>query len=111
MLIVLTAAGAFVYLRVQYALDLRLNEDLTAQATQLVDNIGAGAAPAVSPGTSYQLLDVNNRVVAASPGLAGPSLLRPDQTTTAMHRGLRGPRRPLPDRQPHPAPLRRAGAS
>jgi signal transduction histidine kinase len=89
MLIVLTAAGAFVYLRVQYALDLRLNEDLTAQATQLVDNIGAGAAPAVSPGTSYQLLDVNNRVVAASPGLAGPSLLRPDQTTTAMHRGLR----------------------
>jgi signal transduction histidine kinase len=92
MLVVLTAAGAFVYLRVQYALDLRLNEDLSAQAAQLVGNIGAGGAPAVSPGTSYQLLDVNNRVVAASPGLTGTSLLRPDQTTTALHHPLRADR-------------------
>jgi signal transduction histidine kinase len=92
MLIVLTAAGAFVYLRVQYALDLRLNEDLTAQATQLVTNVDSGATPTVSPGTSYQLLDVNNRVVAASPGLTGTSLLRPDQTATALHRPLRADR-------------------
>jgi signal transduction histidine kinase len=92
MLIVLTAAGAFVYLRVQYALDLRLNEDLTAQATQLVANVDSGATPTVSPGTSYQLLDVNNRVVAASPGLTGTSLLRPDQTATALHRPLRADR-------------------
>ena len=92
MLIVLAAAGAFVYLRVQYALDLRLNEDLSAQAAQLVDTVGAGAAPAVSPGTSYQLLDVNNRVVAASSGLTGMSLMRPDQTATALHRPLRADR-------------------
>jgi signal transduction histidine kinase len=92
MLIVLTAAGAFVYLRVQYALDLRLNEDLSAQAAQLVDAVGTGAAPAVSPGTSYQLLDVNNQVLAASPGLTGTSLLRPDQTATALHRPLRADR-------------------
>ena len=88
MLIVLTAAGAFVYLRVQYALDLRLNEDLAAQAAQLVDNVGSGAAPAVSPGTTFQLLDVNNRVLTASLGLAGTSLLRPDQTATALHHRL-----------------------
>jgi len=92
MLIVLTGAGAFVYLRVRYALDLRLNEDLSAQATQLVDTVGSGAAPAVSPGTSYQLLDANNQVVAASPGLTGTSLLRPEQTATALHRGLRADR-------------------
>src|SRR5947209_15742663 len=47
MLVVLTGAGAFVYLRVRYALDLRLNEDLTAQSNQLVHDVAAHAPPTV----------------------------------------------------------------
>jgi two-component system OmpR family sensor kinase len=89
MLLVLTAAGAFVYLRVQYALDLRLNEDLQAQSTQLVDAVISRTAPAMPPGALYQLLDVRNRVVAASSGLTGDPLLRPDQAATAQRQPVR----------------------
>jgi two-component system OmpR family sensor kinase len=89
MLLVLTAAGAFVYLRVQYALDLRLNEDLQAQSTQIVDAVTSRTAPAMPPGALYQLLDVHNRVVAASPGLTGDPLLRPDQAATAQRQPVR----------------------
>jgi signal transduction histidine kinase len=89
MLLVLTAAGAFVYLRVRYALDLRLNEDLQAQSTQLVDAVTSRTAPAMPPGALYQLLDVRNRVVAASPGLTGDPLLRPDQAATAQRQPVR----------------------
>jgi two-component system OmpR family sensor kinase len=89
MLVVLAAAGAFVYLRVQYALDLRLNEDLSAQSAQLVTAVNAGTAPGVPPGTFYQLLDVDDRVVAASPGLAGGPLLRSAEAAAAQHQPLR----------------------
>jgi signal transduction histidine kinase len=92
MLLVLTGAGAFVYLRVQYALDLRLNEDLTAQSTQLVNNFASHTPPALPPGTSYQLLDVHNQVVAGSTGLTGASLLSLDQAATARHHPVRADR-------------------
>ena len=89
MLLVLSGAGAFVYLRVQYALDLRLNEDLSAQSAQLVNSVRSGAAPAVPAGTVYQLLDADDRVISASPGLTGEPLLRPAELATALHRPLR----------------------
>lgn len=95
MLVVLTGAGAFVYLRVRYALDLRLNEDLAAQAGQLTSSVAAGGPPTVTTGTEYQLLDAGNRVVAASTGLAGVSLLTVPQVTAARTSGIRADRGPL----------------
>jgi two-component system OmpR family sensor kinase len=95
MLIVLTAAGAFVYLRVRYALDLRLNEDLTAQGGQLATSIARGGPATVTPGTEYQLLDTGNRVVAASTGLTGSPLLSTSQLAAARTRPVRTDRGPL----------------
>ena len=95
MLIVLAGAGAFVYLRVRYALDLRLDEDLTAQAGQLIASIAAGGPPTVTTGTEYQLLDAANYVVAASTGLTSTSLLSSDQLATARTTPVRADRGPL----------------
>ncbi|GAA2716641.1 sensor histidine kinase [Actinoplanes palleronii] len=95
MLVVLTGAGAFVYLRVRYALDLRLNDDLTAQAGQLTTSITAGGPPTVTTGTEYQLLDPAGQVVDASTGLTGASLLSASQLVAARTRALRADRGPL----------------
>jgi two-component system OmpR family sensor kinase len=89
MLLVLTGAGAFVYLRVQYALDLRLDEDLTAQSSQLVHDVTTHTPPTVAPGSSYQLLDAGNRVLAGSSGLARTSLLLPAEAAAALRRPVR----------------------
>lgn len=89
MLIVLAAAGAFVYLRVRYALDLRLNEDLAAQAGQLTTSIAHGGPPTVTPGTAYQVLDAGNHVLAASSGLASASLLSANQAGAARRYPVR----------------------
>jgi two-component system OmpR family sensor kinase len=95
MLIVLAGAGTFVYLRVRYALDLRLNEDLAAQASQLTTSIAHGGPPEVTTGTEYQLLNPANRVVAASTGLTGVSLLSNTQLATARTGPVRADRGPL----------------
>ncbi|MEV6844570.1 HAMP domain-containing sensor histidine kinase [Actinoplanes sp. NPDC051411] len=95
MLIVLTGAGAFVYLRVRYALDLRLNEDLAAQAGQLTSSVSRGGPPTVTTGTEYQLLDAANHAVAASTGLRGASLLSGAQLATARTTSVRADRGPL----------------
>ncbi|WP_319460683.1 ATP-binding protein [Micromonospora sp. RTP1Z1] len=94
MLLVLAAAGAFVYLRVQYALDLRLDEDLAAQSVQLTELVRAGGVPPDNPGVptapgEYQILDAGNRVLAASPGLPAGSLLTPHQLDVALRQPLR----------------------
>jgi signal transduction histidine kinase len=96
MLVVLTGAGAFVYLRVRYALDLRLDEDLVAQSTQVTAAARAGTPPAAvartGPGEYWQLLDATNHVLAASPGLPHGSLLTPDQLDQALRRPVRADR-------------------
>ncbi|WP_433306245.1 ATP-binding protein [Actinoplanes sp. CA-030573] len=92
MLVVLTAAGAFVYLRVRYALDLRLNEDLAAQATLLDRSIAGGAVPALAPGTEYQILDATGHVLAGSPGRTGASLLTAAQAARARTHPLHADR-------------------
>lgn len=95
MLIVLAGAGAFVYLRVQYALDLRLNEDLSAQAGQLAPSVERGEPPAITAGTEYQVLDDTGHVITASTGLSGTSLLTFAQFTAARSRPVRADRGPL----------------
>jgi two-component system, OmpR family, sensor kinase len=90
MLVVLTGAGAFVYLRVQYALDLSLNEDLAAETTQLTRLAQSGALSTgdadgrIPAGALFQILDSGNHVLAHGDGLAGPSLLRADQADRAL---------------------------
>lgn len=88
-LLVLSGAGAFVYLRVQYALDLRLNEDLA-------DQVQLAAAHAATPeGTAaddpsvrsyFQVLDSGNRVLSRGPGVVAASLLRPPELASALAR-------------------------
>ncbi|MCU7726964.1 HAMP domain-containing histidine kinase [Actinoplanes sp. KI2] len=83
MLIVLAGAGAFVYLRVRYALDLQLNEDLEAQSSLIAEEVGAGGAPTVAPGIEYQILDSSGRVLEASTGSTGLPLLTAHQLAAA----------------------------
>ncbi|WP_433320383.1 ATP-binding protein [Micromonospora chersina] len=109
MLVVLTGAGAFVYLRVRYALDLRLDQDLAAQSAQLTDAARTGtplptAARAV-PGEYWQLLDAGNHVLAASPGLPADSLLTPEQLDRALRRPVRVDRGTLLPVSPRPLRL------
>jgi two-component system, OmpR family, sensor kinase len=93
MLVVLAAAGGFVYLRVQYALDRRLNADLAAQSTAVTAALHDGTLsprnPAVVSGGLYQILDSGGRVLAASPGLTGQPLLNQNQTAAALHNEVR----------------------
>ncbi|GIH19026.1 two-component sensor histidine kinase [Rugosimonospora africana] len=95
MLLVLAGAGIFVYFRVQYALDLRLDEDLQAQSAQLTDLVHAGTLPqaagreAVSAVGSFQVLDAGNHVIAGSRDLPAASLLTPGELRAALDRPVR----------------------
>jgi two-component system OmpR family sensor kinase len=110
MMVLLTAAGAFVYSRVRYALDLRLNEDLTARATQISETLKANprrlgdVLNTVGPTDAYdQLLDSGGKLVAAGPAstgtplLTGADLTRARTTPLLLDRGAVLPisRRPL----------------
>lgn len=79
MLLVLLAAGGFVYWRVQYALDRQVNEDLTETSTRLaplVTDIGTLRSTATPADRSeiYQVLDRRSRILSSSP-TAGPQPL------------------------------------
>ncbi|MFF5225854.1 ATP-binding protein [Dactylosporangium sp. NPDC000521] len=91
MLVVLTGAGAFVYLRVQYALDRGLDADLAAESTAVAAALHDGTLgprnPAVVSGGLYEILDPAGTVLQASPGLAGRPLLTGGQVAAAR----RGP--------------------
>jgi two-component system OmpR family sensor kinase len=95
MLVVLAGAGAFVYLRVQYALDLRLDEDLATQSAQLTDTVRGGTLPSpvgrdriTAAGGSFQVLDADNHVLAANPDLPARSLLTGPELHTATRQPL-----------------------
>jgi len=83
MVVVLSASGAFVYWRVDYALDRRLDTDLAAQAAAvrpLLDSAGVLTANASAPTTDpafsdFQVLGPTNNVVTAGAGLGSTSLL------------------------------------
>jgi signal transduction histidine kinase len=104
MLVVLAGAGLFVYLRVQYALDRRLNADLVAQSTAVTAALHDGTLgprnPAVVSGGLYQILDPAGTVVDASPGLTIRPLLGPDDVAEALRRPVqidRGTLLPISD--------------
>lgn len=93
MTLVLALAGTFVYWRVTYALDLRLNDDLRAEATALSPSITqAGSIPEGTDvlrtpgGHLYQLLDAQGRVLDAGDQLGRAPLLSPGHAAAAADR-------------------------
>jgi signal transduction histidine kinase len=90
MLILLTAAGAFVYWRVEYALDRGLDTELnqaTAVITPLIDPSGHVTSPeaADATGIGWQVLDDTGRVLdsggtAPTSGLISPTVLKQSGT-------------------------------
>jgi len=95
MLVVLTGAGAFVFLRVRYALDLRLNEELAAQSARLVANSRQDLRPGTSTeadptiGEYQQVVDSGNQVLSGTAGRGKQPLLRPAELAKAQRQALR----------------------
>ena len=89
MFLVLTAAGAFVYWRVQFALDRQLDDDL-ARGTALLAPLVRPDGHVVSDGTGvvqselFQVLDREGRVLSSSPALASRSLVSPGTVARAL---------------------------
>jgi signal transduction histidine kinase len=89
MMLVLAAAGAFVYWRVSFALDRQVNEDLVAlsgRLTPLVDRSGrlVAAEPVLATSEGYQVLDSDGRVLSFSPSLGPDPLLDPAVAARAL---------------------------
>ena len=107
MLLVLAAAGAFVYWRVEYALDRQLDSDLTAAArdvTPLVrpdGQIPAGSAPVVGD-VLYQVLDPNGQVLSGNPSLGTTPLVSLRSAQEAGSDGARHNIGALLQRDQHP---------
>ena len=93
MLAVLAAAGAFVYWRVEVALDRSLDNDLDRQSADLQHALSSRPrsprdALATLPGATVldQVLDADGTVLASTPAAAGPSLLRGrDRNAARLH--------------------------
>jgi len=88
---VLAGAGGFVYWRVSYALDLRLNNDLRAEAAALAPLVTARGGLRADPGLDrlpgvrrYQVLDARGAVLSAGTDVRGQSLLSPRQARAAL---------------------------
>lgn len=94
MVVVLTGAGGFVFWRVQFALDKRLNEDLAAQTSDLRDAAREDAPSAAlaslgGQARNTQLLAADGRVLASGLALPGRStLLSAAQVRTAVTRDV-----------------------
>ena len=64
MTVVLLAGGAFVFWRVQYALNRQLDQDLTAYSEVVQKAVATGSLPPTdTPGQSYQVYDAAGRIV------------------------------------------------
>jgi len=88
--LVLAAAGSFVYWRVAYALDRRLNDDLRAKAAALAPLVTPAGVLREEPGLArtpgvrdYQVLDAAGRVLSFGSGLGPAVLLSVGQTRSA----------------------------
>jgi two-component system OmpR family sensor kinase len=89
MLLVLAAAGGFVYWRVSFALDRQVNEDLTALSRRLAPLVTpsgplAEGGPALASSEGYQVLDSDGRVLSFSPSLGPNPLLAPARAQQAL---------------------------
>jgi signal transduction histidine kinase len=84
MLVLLTVAGAFVYWRVEYALDRGLDTELSRATTTITPLVGPSGrvrstAAANATGAGWQVLDPDARVLAAGgPAPATPIVTRRD---------------------------------
>lgn len=90
MLVVLSAAGGFVYWRVLIALDARLDADLVATASALAPlvtpagRLSQDPSTFLAPSEGYQVLDASGRVLRYDPALGATPLLAPSTTETAL---------------------------
>ncbi|CAN5361189.1 ATP-binding protein [soil metagenome] len=83
MLAVLTAAGGFVYWRVQYALDRDLDSELAQATSTITPTFGSGPAgptiastsAAQATGTAWQVLDADGHTVARGGAAPEPALV------------------------------------
>ncbi len=94
MFVVLAAAGAFVYWRVDYALDRQVNGELTEVAgivAPLVTPSGRlePGADRVVGGELFQVLDHDGRVIYSSPGTGSDPLLTPETGRAAQQAPVR----------------------
>lgn len=94
MLLVLTAAGTFVYWRVQYAVDHRLNTQLAKTAgvvAPLVTSAGEVSDDDAlrAAGDHYQILDRTGRVLTADKTAGTSPLIGPDEVRTALRHPVR----------------------
>lgn len=94
MLLVLLAAGGFVYWRVHFALDRQVNEDLTEVSTRLsplVTSTGELGPDASASDRSeiYQVLDDQSRVLVASPTAGTSPLLGAGDAQQALSAPVR----------------------
>jgi hypothetical protein len=92
MIIVLTAAGAFVFWRVEYALDQTLDQDLRSQTSDLRQAAtrqppAAALAPLRDRARESQLLTAGGAVLASGPGIVGGA---PLLTAEQARRAARG---------------------
>ncbi|MGJ5754377.1 signal transduction histidine kinase [Streptomyces puniciscabiei] len=85
MSLVLTAAAALVYWRVQSALDRQLSDDLAAYRHSLDRAVRVGAALPPGPsGSLCQVLDTHGRVLASSAAVGRRALLTPAERDAAV---------------------------
>jgi two-component system OmpR family sensor kinase len=97
MTVVLGATGLFLYLRFDHALDDTLNQGLRSRAADvkaLIQQADTGLAQAVRDPLAErgervaQILDSSGRVVDATAGLSGGSVLTSDQIRRALRRSF-----------------------
>jgi two-component system, OmpR family, sensor kinase len=90
MLVVLVAADAFVYWRVDYALDRGLDSDLSHARSALEDGVRAtgrvdDAAAATAVGAVFQVLAADGRVLQRGPGTPDRALVPLDRLGAEDH--------------------------
>jgi two-component system, OmpR family, sensor kinase len=92
MLVLLTAAGAFVYWRVQFALDRSLNGDLDGASDELIPLVSASGRLPANQATlaridGFQVLDASGQVLDHDEQLGAKPVLSP----AVVKRALRSP--------------------
>jgi two-component system OmpR family sensor kinase len=107
--VVLLGAGAFVYWRVSYALDLRLNTDLSDDADALTPLVTTAGSLRPDPGTAgtpasrlYQILDPTGRVLSSGADLGPAPVISAALVSTAQHTIVRHDVGTLLPRSNHP---------
>lgn len=114
--VVLAVAGSFVYWRVSYALDLRLNSDLRTEAAALAPLVTDAGTLRDDPGLDrtpgaqkYQVLDADGHVLSWGSELGPTPLLSGEQARAALRAEVVANVGALLPRSPHPLRLLTVG--